>query len=49
VTAAGHSLSAGLVSPIILDLNDDGITTTTLANGVKFDLMATGKKFKPHG
>jgi len=29
-------------SPLVLDLNGDGVQTTTLANGVAFDLAATG-------
>ena len=30
-------------TPIVLDLNGDGISTLAMANGVQFDLLATGK------
>ena len=38
-TLTSVSLSA---SPLMLDLNGDGVQTITLANGVQFDLLATG-------
>jgi hypothetical protein len=34
----------GLATPIVLDLNGDGVKTTSSANGVMFDLMGTGTK-----
>ena len=39
-TSAATSTS---VSPLVLDLNGDGVQTTGTANGVRFDLAATGQ------
>jgi hypothetical protein len=39
-TAASSALTLG--SPIILDLNGDGVKTLSISAGVKFDLFATG-------
>ena len=38
---SGH---LALGTPIILDLNNDGIQTLSVSDGVKFDLFATGNK-----
>ena len=40
--SADKKIAAG--TPLILDLNGDGIHTTALAQGVTFDLMATGNR-----
>ena len=32
-----------MVTPIVLDLNGDGVKTLSIADGVKFDLLADGK------
>jgi hypothetical protein len=41
----GNQLAALIsLSPIVLDLNGDGVQTSSLANGVQFDLAATGTK-----
>jgi hypothetical protein len=36
-------LTSNLASPLVLDLNGDGVQTTDTANGVRFDLTATGQ------
>jgi hypothetical protein len=42
---SGAQLAALIsLTPIVLDLNGDGVQTTSLANGVQFDLAATGTK-----
>jgi hypothetical protein len=41
-TAQVQQLKVG--SPIVLDLNGDGVHTTSIAQGVQFDLFATGSK-----
>ena len=35
-----------LGTPLVLDLNGDGITTQSISNGVKFDLFATGQSIQ---
>ena len=35
--------AAGFQTPIVLDLNGDGVSTQNMAAGVKFDLMALGQ------
>jgi len=37
-----NRMGTGLVSPLVVDLNGDGVQTTSLAQGVVFDLAATG-------
>ena len=45
VAALGASLGAlNIGSPIILDLNGDGVKTMSVTEGVKFDVFATGNK-----
>jgi hypothetical protein len=34
----------GLYTPLVLDMNGDGISTLNVADGVQFDLLATGEK-----
>ena len=36
------ALSSNAITPIVLDLNGDGVTTLSVAQGVSFDLAATG-------
>ncbi|MEK8027653.1 hypothetical protein [Pseudaquabacterium rugosum] len=42
-SAAGETVSLGWTTPLVLDLDGDGIETTTLADGVGFDLDADGQ------
>jgi len=44
--AAAMTASGGKVTPIILDLNGDGVQTLSLSQGVRFDIMAMGEKIK---
>ncbi len=39
-----QSTALGMISPIVLDLNGNGISTVNVASGVQFDLDATGEK-----
>jgi VCBS repeat-containing protein len=44
ITTSGvYNLSVN-VSPLVLDLNGDGVQTTTLENGTQFDLINAGSK-----
>jgi hypothetical protein len=40
--SAAQRRSVGLVSPLVLDLNGDGIQTLSITDGVRFDLNANG-------
>jgi hypothetical protein len=42
-TAATMLTKFGFVTPVVLDLNGDGIQTTTMQNGVSFDIDNDGK------
>jgi hypothetical protein len=42
ISASGNFVINQLASPLALDLNGDGVQTTTLAEGVQFDLLADG-------
>jgi hypothetical protein len=44
LTTAQRCTASPLGTPIVLDLNGDGITTLNLAAGVNFDVLATGNK-----
>jgi hypothetical protein len=44
LVAMSDQINQLFVTPIVLDLTGNGITTSSLANGVQFDLTASGQK-----
>ena len=36
----------GALSPVLIDLGDDGLDLTSAANGVRFDIMASGRQMQ---